>query len=144
MDWWIWVLAGLVLMAVEVAIPGGVILLFFGVAALLVGVLVALGVGGPVWWQALLFSALSVLSLVTLRGPILRRLKASSDEPDTVDTLLGQQVVLQDELAPGAEGKAELRGTSWIACNLSDERLERGRRCVIERVEGLKLFIRGR
>ena len=69
------ILVGLGLLAVEVAMPGGIILLFFGVSAMIVGVLVALGLGGPPWFQVLLFSLLSVVSLLTLRGPILRRVK---------------------------------------------------------------------
>ena len=74
MTWWIWILVGLALLAVEIAIPGGIIMLFFGVSAMIVGVLVALGVGGPLWFQVLLFSVLSVVSLLTLRGTILRRM----------------------------------------------------------------------
>src|SRR3972149_5155851 len=45
MPWWIWVLAGLGLLIAEVASPGGFFAVFFGVAAILVGVVKALA--GP-------------------------------------------------------------------------------------------------
>ena len=48
MGWWIWILVGLGLLAVEVIVPGGIILLFFGAAAIVVGAFVWLGIGGPV------------------------------------------------------------------------------------------------
>ena len=91
MTWWIWILVGLALLVVEIAIPGGIIMVFFAVAAMIVGVLVALGVGGPLWFQALLFSALSVVSLLTLRGPILRRMTSTDGSADQVDSIAGKQ-----------------------------------------------------
>jgi len=142
MMWWIWVLGGLALLGLEALIPGGIILVFFGVAGLLVGVLVAAGMGGPLWFQWLLFSVVSIVSLLTLRGPIMRKMHLDTKEPETVDTLLGQKVLAMEDLAPGAEGKAELRGTSWTAENVGDRPLVRGQQGVVDRVEGLKLFVR--
>ena len=37
MIWWYWMLLGLVLLGVEMATPGGFYILFFGLAALIVG-----------------------------------------------------------------------------------------------------------
>tara|TARA_B100001146_G_scaffold103941_1_gene91948 strand:- start:3649 stop:4083 length:435 start_codon:yes stop_codon:yes gene_type:complete len=142
MGWWIWILVGLGLLAVEVIVPGGIILLFFGAAAIVVGAFVLLGIGGPVWFQWAMFSALSVASLLTLRGPILRKINAADDEAGYVDTLVGMAVVASEDIVPGAEGKAELRGTSWGAQNVGTEPLARGEDGVVERVDGLKLYIR--
>jgi membrane protein implicated in regulation of membrane protease activity len=142
MTWWIWILLGLALLAVEIAIPGGIIMLFFGVSAMIVGVLVALGVGGPLWFQAVLFSVLSVVSLLTLRGPILRRMKSTGVSDDQVDSIAGEQAVMLGDIAPGAEGRAELRGTSWAAKNIGDGPLTEGQKCIVDRVDGLKLYVR--
>jgi membrane protein implicated in regulation of membrane protease activity len=142
MTWWIWILLGLALLAVEIAIPGGIIMLFFGVSAMIVGVLVALGVGGPLWFQAVLFSVLSVASLLTLRGPILRRMKSTGVSDDQVDSIAGEQAVMLGDIAPGAEGRAELRGTSWAAKNIGDGPLTEGQKCTVDRVDGLKLYVR--
>lgn len=142
MTWWIWILLGLALLAVEVAIPGGIIMLFFGVSAIIVGLLVALGVGGPLWFQALLFSVLSVVSLLTLRGPILRRMTPSDGLTDQIDSITGKQAVVFDDIAPMTEGKVELRGTSWTAHNIGKSPLTAGQKCVVDRVDGLKLYVR--
>jgi membrane protein implicated in regulation of membrane protease activity len=142
MTWWIWILVGLALLAVEVAIPGGIIMLFFGVSAMIVGALVAFGVGGPLWFQALLFSVLSVVSLLTLRGPILRRMNSTDGSADLVDSIAGKQAVALDDIAPMAEGKVELRGTSWTACNVGNRPLPAGQKCIVDRVDGLKLYVR--
>ena len=103
MGWWIWILVGLGLLAVEVIVPGGIILLFFGAAAIVVGAFVWLGIGGPVWFQWAMFSVLSVASLLTLRGPILRKIKAADDEAEYVDSLVGMAVVASEDIVPGAK-----------------------------------------
>jgi membrane protein implicated in regulation of membrane protease activity len=142
MDWWIWMLIGLALLTLEILIPGGIIMVFFGVAALLVGLLVALGIGGPLWFQILVFTVLSVVSLLTLRGPILRRMKATPGSEDPIDSLIGSQALVLEAMAPGDEGKVELRGTAWSALNEGEATLEPGAKCRVSRVESLKLYVR--
>ena len=142
MTWWIWILAGLALLALEVATAGGIILLFFGVSAMIVGALVALGIGGPLWFQALLFSVLSVVSLLTLRGPILQRMNSKGGSAEEVDAIVGKQALVLDDIAPMTEGKVELRGTPWTAQNIGDNPLAAGQKCLVDRVDGLKLYVR--
>ena len=115
MGWWVWILVGLGLLAFEVIIPGGIILLFFGAAAVVVGGLVWIGLGGPMWFQWAMFSVLSVMSLLTLRGPILRRLKEPGDGAEQVDSLVGVTVIATGDIAPGAEGKAGVREGACLA-----------------------------
>lgn len=142
MDWWLWIIAGLALLAVEMLVPGLIVFLFFGAAAILMGLLERLGLAGPIWFQWVLFSVLSVVSLLTLRGPILRRLHARTAGEPEIDSLVGQVVVLRSDLAPGDPGKAELRGTSWSVVGDQGETLAAGSRCVVESVDGLTLHVR--
>ena len=141
MPWWIWVLLGLVLLAAEVLTPGGFYVLFFGIGALVVGAAAALGVGGPDWAQWLLFSVVSAGSLALFRRRLLRRLDRPAAAP-TIDSLEGEVAVPLDDLAPGAVGKAALRGTTWAAQNVDDRPLARGQRSRVTRVEGLMLKLR--
>lgn len=141
MPWWLWVLIGLGLLVLEMAIPGGFFAVFFGVAAVLVGVLVAAGIGGPAWMQWLLFSVLSVVGLLVFRRPLMRMLKlGGAGKP--VDSLVGERAVVVEEVAPGGVGKAEMRGSAWSARASSGVALAKGQRCCVERVEGLTLWLR--
>jgi hypothetical protein len=142
MVWWLWVLLGLALLALEITTPGGFFVLFFGVAALVVGVLLGVGLGGPLWVQLLLFSVLSVGSLLLFRGRLVAWMKSHEPAADRVDSLVGQIAIAQEDLAPGAVGRAELRGTVWTARNADVRPLARGQRCRVERVDGLSLLIR--
>ncbi len=141
MPWWIWILIALACLALEVMTPGGIILLFFGVSAGVVGTLVAVGLGGPLWFQVLLFSFLSIVSLLTLRGPIVRRMRVTNAASRAVDSLVGERGVLLEDLSPGDIGKAELRGTSWNVHNVGEVLLAKGQRCVVKEVDGVNLTI---
>jgi membrane protein implicated in regulation of membrane protease activity len=140
MPWWIWVLGGLVLLVAEVTTPGGFFVIFFGAGAILVGVLKALGWAGPPWAEWAVFSALSLVSLGLFRKPLMRRFNLSSGKP--VDRMEGETAVVTEDVAPGGVGKAEMRGASWTARTAGEEALARGRRCRVERVEGLTLWLR--
>jgi membrane protein implicated in regulation of membrane protease activity len=142
MVWWLWLLLGLILLGAEMATPGGFYVIFFGTAALLVGALGAFEVVVSPIAQWLLFSVVSIASLVLFR----RRLLAAFETPprrEATDALRGEVAVLGEALAPGAIGKAELRGTSWTVCNSDSRPLRAGERCRVERVDGLTLMIRG-
>jgi len=141
MSWWTWVLLALVLFGLEALTPGGFFVLFFGCGALVVGILASMGLTSSGWLQWLLFSVISIGSLVLFRNRLLEALDAGSD-PGPVDSLIGELTVLLEDLSPGGIGKAELRGTTWNVRSVETGRLARGQRCRVDRVEGLTLWVR--
>ncbi|MDP1947758.1 MAG: NfeD family protein [Nitrospirota bacterium] len=141
MIWWYWMFLGLVLLGVEMITPGGFYILFFGLAALIVGSLTGLGFAQAEWLQWLLFSGLAILSLLVFRGPLLARINRQDKNLPAVDSLAGESAIPIEDLLPGATGKAELRGTSWTAHNAGTVSLTKGQRCTVERVEGLTIWI---
>lgn len=138
--WWHWIAIGLVLILLEMAASGGFYVVFFGVAAIAIGSLHLLGLAGPVWIQLLLFSALSVGSLMAFRSPMMRWLQLDKGSAD-VDSLAGETAFPLEDLAPGAVGRAELRGTGWTARNDSTVAITRGQRCRVTRVDRLTIYI---
>jgi len=142
MVWWAWILLGLGLLAAEMLTPGGFFVLFFGLAALVVGALVAIGISGPEWLQWLLFSVLSIASMLGFRRRLLDSFSKPAAEGHRLDSLVGDVAVLTEDLAPGGVGKAELRGTVWNVRSREAGTLTRGARCTVERVEGLTLWVR--
>ena len=140
MAWWIWVLGGLVLLLAEVLTPGGFFVIFFGAGAILVGALKGVGWNGPAWAEWLVFTVLSIVSLVLFREPLMRRFNMKNGKP--VDQLAGERALVTEDVAPGGVGKAEMRGASWTARTSGGVALARGRRCLVERVEGLTIWLR--
>jgi inner membrane protein len=140
MAWWVWLLVSLGLLGFEMLTPGGFFILFFGLGALVVGALAGLGLTEPIWLQWLLFSLLSVGSLLLFRRRLLAWLQ--SPEATAVASLIGDVAVLLADLPPGTVGKAELRGTAWSVRHDGPETLARGRRCRVDRIDGLTLHVR--
>src|SRR5262249_1941487 len=129
MTWWIWILLGIGLLAAEILTPGGFFVVFFGVAALLVGALGSTGLVASTVVQWLLFSVLSIVSLLLFRRPLLERFNIRGTLLPEIDSLQGEVAIAVEDLAPGTIGKAELRGTQWTVKNVGEQALSAGQRC---------------
>ena len=105
MVWWNWLLLGLVLLAAEMATPGGFYILFFGLAALIVGALAGLEWLNTAWLQWLLFSVLSMISLFLFRNSFLVWMKAHEPAGPDVDSLVGELAVLTEDLPPASSAR---------------------------------------
>ena len=134
-----WLAAGLVLVVAELATPGGFVIIFFGVAALLIGVLGLLGVVSSAPLQFLLFSVLSVGSLALLRARLQSKLRTPG--ASNVDSLIGDLAIPQERMSPGVVGKVEVRGSTWSARNTSSVTLDPGQRARVAGVDGLTLAV---
>ncbi|MEQ1758922.1 MAG: NfeD family protein [Vicinamibacterales bacterium] len=140
MSWWLWIVLGLVLAAIELMTPGGFFVIFFGVSAIVVGLLDVAGIAAAPWLQWLLFPVLAVVALRLFRKPLLAML--NTGEPTAVDSLIGEMAVAESDIAAGQHGRAELRGTTWRVRNVADAAVVAGQRTRVVRVDGLTLDIR--
>ncbi|MBK9166627.1 MAG: NfeD family protein [Bryobacterales bacterium] len=139
MDWWIWLVVGLLLLLSEAVTPGGFYLFFLGMSAIAVGALSGLGLGGPLWFQWLLFSVLSALCVFLLRQPLQRALL---NRKPPVDSMVGDLALAVQEIAAMGSGKVEYRGTAWNARNLTGTTISAQQQCRVESVDGLTLLVR--
>ena len=139
MAWWIWVLAGFALLAIEMG-STTMHVGFFGLGAFVEGLLTGLGIAGPLWVQILTFTLVSLVALFFIRPVVMRKLRLN--ETKVVDTLIGESAVAIDSIGPGVIGKAEMRGSTWSAVNAGSSPLQPGQRARVERVDGLTIHIR--
>jgi membrane protein implicated in regulation of membrane protease activity len=140
----VWFLVGLVLILMEIPVPG-VILVFFGLGAWLVAIATALGLTEALSTQLLLFAFSSLFLLFLLRRWVRRRFHGhvTGEQNPDVDwnEFVGRPVlVLEDIPAGGAGGHVEFKGASWSA--VSDEALQKGDQAEIEAVEGITLRVK--
>jgi membrane protein implicated in regulation of membrane protease activity len=138
--WWMWIVLGLVLAAIELLTPGGLFIIFFGVAAVVVGVLTLLGVVDRPWVEWLIFPVVALIALRLFRAPLLARLQKDS-RPDNVDSLVGETAIAAGSMAPGEHGRVELRGSMWSGQNVGSRTIEAASRCRVVAVEGLRLDV---
>lgn len=117
MAWWLWVAGGLALLCAELLTPGGFYLLFFGIAALLVGAAVGLGVPVPPWGQGASFVGLAAAAVLLLRIPARDWLQRARPGLASVDSVVGAEAVARAAIPPDATGSVELHGAEWPARN---------------------------
>lgn len=140
MAWWAWMVLGFILIFAELMAPGSFFFFFFGLSGVIVGLLHLAHLAGEPWLQWLLFSVFSIVGVVLFRKPLMTRFGMS--KPKEVDVLVGEVASALGDIAVNVIGKVELRGTPWTARNIGQTALARGQRCIVERQEGLTLFVR--
>jgi membrane protein implicated in regulation of membrane protease activity len=141
MVWWLWVILGFLLLFAELTTPGGFFFVFFGGAAILIGVITSIGLGGPAWLQWLLFPIVSLASAGLFRPRLVQRLRPHSSSAD-IDDLSGQAAIASEDIFQGATGQVQMRASTWSARNLGPGDLAAGQRCRIERSIGIVLEVR--
>ena len=138
--WW-WFIAGVILILAEFVVPG-VFICFFGVGALLTGVVVWLLPGITLTTAVLLFSFLSVVFLVFCRRFMPRSFRGvvKVDHSDIEnDDIAGAEAVVTEAVAPDAPGKVEFRGSLWTA--RADRAIAVGERAKIRSRKNLTLYL---
>ncbi len=142
MEWWIWILAGIAMSFAEIALtPGVFVLLFFGISALFVGILVGIGIGGPFWLQGAIFVVIAISLLALFRGKA-RKLMGLRGWQMDFDSVVGGVAISRAEIQPGDTGKAEFRGSTWNVVNTGGSVLYPGDQCRIEQLNGLVLSVK--
>jgi membrane protein implicated in regulation of membrane protease activity len=135
---WNWLILAIVLLVLEVVVPG-VHFLWFGLAAIVVGIL-GLGTGMPWPWQALIFVALSVAVVFGVKR-FVRPDTAMSDQPDL--NVRGQQYVgrsvMVEQAIEGGRGKVRVGDTVWSA---EGPDAPAGARVTITGTRGIVLVVR--
>jgi membrane protein implicated in regulation of membrane protease activity len=143
MPWWGWSILGIGLLAVEMfVIDAQFYLVFLGVAAAVVGLLGLAGVPLPEWAQWLVFSALSLVSVLAFRRQLYQLVRKRSGHVEQGLTL-GDRVTVPVRLEPGETCRVDYRGSTWSARNVDHAAIEAGKEGVIDQVDGLTLRIKG-
>ena len=141
MPWWGWVTIGTLLLVAEMTfVDLEFYLVFLGVSALLAG-LVSIAVPEKLWMHWMVFSVLSVASLVIFRQRVYALIRPPPDG-EVRSGVEGERATAVDSIAPGATGSVTLRGANWTGLNRGDETIPAGARCRVERSEGVVLELR--
>ncbi len=112
-----WIAGGLFLILAEFVIPGFIVC-FFGVSAILTGILLEIFPSIPVWFVFFFFSFMSV-ALIFLSRKIMPetfcgRTTRESFDPDG-DEVEGTKAQVLETILPGVPGKVDYRGSLWEA-----------------------------
>ena len=141
-SFWHWLAFGVLVMLIEVLVPG-VIFLWLGIAAVLTGLALA-AIPSMIWEiQAILFAVLSVAAIFVGRRFVAAR-QAPTDHP-TLNrrgrNLVGTQHVL-DTASAGGRGRVRVGDTVWrFTVRPEGEDIAEGTRIAVVDVDGTTLIV---
>ena len=139
LDYWHWLILAIVLMILEVFSPGA-FLLWMGLAAGAVGLLLLLMPDISWQIQILLFAVLSVAIIVLIRA-FLQRRPIETDQPHLNrrgEQYIDRTFTLEEPIVNG-EGKIRVDDTSW---KINGEDCPTGTRIRVTGVQGVVLQVR--
>lgn len=136
----VWLVAMVVLLIVEAAVPG-LVSIWFALGAFCA--LIAAILKAPLWLQIVWFLAVSIATLCLTR-PLAQKYVNAHVQPTNADAVIGREGLVT-EAVNNIEGKGAVKigGKVWTARSADDSvRFEQGDVVTIDRIEGVKLIVK--
>ena len=137
MNWWTWIIIGLGLFAIELALPMDFFFIFFGLSFVATGGLVFSGLIPHESTQYVVCALLSLLFLFFLKPKLQSKLSTTQAKEDFVN----EDIIPYEDIEVGAVGKGELRGSSWGVVNKSQGVLVKGKRYKVSKIDNLQAVV---
>ena len=134
-EYWHWLVFGVLLMALEVFVPA-MLVMWFGFGAIVTGLLLWFIPDMGLSWQLLIFAVVSGVSVLGWRKSRFREENISSDSPDLNNRLhshIGKEYVLTEAIING-RGTMRVGDTAW---RVTGEDLPSGTRVRVTGVDGV-------
>lgn len=140
MIWWLWLVIGFVLVALEMFVPAGFALLIIGLSFVITGVTTSLGLNDPEWVEWCICFISFVVLFSTIRKPLMRIF--GLDAPSNYKEIEGQDVKIISTIAPGTSGQGEMQGSQWKVRNIGEVQLNPGDIVRAIKVDGLTVEVK--
>jgi len=136
----VWFIIGLILLLLEFAIPG-LVVLFFGLGAWITA-LVTLIADPGINLQLILFISSSVLSLLLLRKYFKKIFYGNVEDSneDAAEELIGKVVEVTQTISKNKNGKVLFKGAAWSA--KSEEEIKKGESAEIIGKDSITLLVK--
>lgn len=135
-----WLIVGIFLTILELVVPGGIIV-FLGIAAMLVGSALYVGVIQTVASAFIAWFILSLILIMVLRSFFMQYFEGDThvENVDERKDVIGSIVEVSEQVFPHKEGRVRFRATTWKA--RSDEELKVGSKVRVTSQDGSTLIV---
>jgi len=136
----LWFAIGLVLLLLELVIPGFFII-FFGLGAWVTALVCLIGEPSTNL-QIIIFAITSVISLIGLRRIIQKKFFYSKgkESDDVEDEFTGKEALALSDFGDQIDGKVEFKGTTWASESKSE--IKAGQKVIIIEKDSFKLLVK--
>jgi membrane protein implicated in regulation of membrane protease activity len=138
MSWILWLALVFVLIIFEISTPSMLLFTCLAVGCVVAGILSLFGVENFV--QYMVFAAVSLISLFTIRPLFKKAMKKSDSIKTNVDALLGKEAIVTTKIELHKDGFVKIGGEVWLAW--ADTEIEVGQTVIVESISGTKLKVR--
>ena len=122
--WQIWAVISIICLILELS-SGDFFIICFSIGAVFGIIAAVLGLG--IYWQLLIFSIFSLLSVLFVRPVALRYLhKNEPNKPSNADALLGRTGKVTETIPVGGSGYVQIDGDMWKAVSHADSDISIG------------------
>ncbi|EOS65252.1 NfeD family protein [Oscillibacter sp. 1-3] len=136
---WLWLCAAVLFGVVE-GVTAGLVSVWFAVGS--VGAFFAAMGGLSVTVQLVIFAAVSAAALAVTR-PLVVRFGRERHVPTNLDRVIGRTAQVSEDIDnDAATGAVYVDGKTWTARSAGGEAIPAGSRVEIQRMEGVKLFVK--
>lgn len=138
----IWLIVGLIMLLAEL-VSVTIVFIFIALGALITALLVFVGIldQTDTLLQIVTFAVSSLLTMLLLRKRAKGWVNKSSKDGDYTEYAGESAMVIKDIPASG-EGRIFYRGAEWIALSATHTPIAAGTKVLIERTEGIKLYVK--
>jgi len=136
----IWMILGFVLLIAEM-FTTTFFIMWFGVSALFTALVSWLWVDS-LTFQLLIFAVCSFL-LVLFTRKLTNKFSGEPSRKITQDEIIGKiGLVTETILADHSKGIVKIDGQEWRACSVNGVEIEKGENVVIQRLQGVKIYVK--
>ena len=134
-----WLVAMIILLIVEGAVPG-LVSIWFALGAL--AAMISALFDAPFWLQTVWFLVVSLVSLCLTR-PLVKKYVNARIQPTNADALIGKECIVTESIDNIAgEGAVKISGQVWTARSAVDSlKIEQGQIVKVKEIQGVKLIV---
>ena len=141
MAWWIWIIAGFAVLALELFIPSGFFLAVVGLSGIITGLLAGSGLLPILWLQWIVCALLAVVLVLLVRQRLAGALLHGNSSRITLN--VGSEIVISSDIEPGQIGEGQMRGSNWAVKNTGSSTLKKGERYKVDTMNGITVCVKG-
>lgn len=94
----------------------------------------------PFLYQVLIMLVISIVLLIFTRPFFVKKLNANKEKTN-VDALIGKTALVTKKITKFEKGEVKIDGKIWTAKSVSDEDLDAGTECLLQRIEGVTAIV---
>ena len=136
--WWLGFM--IVLLVIELLTLGLTTIWFAGGAF---AAFIASMIGSSVWFEVILFFAVSIILLIFTRPFAVHYINKNTVRTNA-DSLIGKTAIVTEDISNlDSTGQVQVQGQIWTARSTEEEiKIKAGEKVVIEKISGVKLIVR--